>query len=599
MTLQTIESKDVSLGDLFANFFVVPNFQREYVWGTDEVRQLLEDVYAEYSDSDRNTDSEYFIGTIVTCVGDDAVYQLIDGQQRMTTSYLVLCAIRDYMKQIQGGEIQALTPQIAATSVDRKGRDVFRYRVALQYEDSCGVLETIAKAETAPNGKNSTRSVRNILNAYEVIKGYLEEQCKDEKSLRSFYAYFTQNVKLIRVKTISITHALKIFETINDRGVGLDSMDLLKNLIFMQASMKQFDKLKSQWKKVVDPLDKAREKPLRFLRYFIFASYKVERLREEQIYEWFSRNERQCGYKEQPFVFVDELIDAAEAYTKFAKGLNADGSENRFLKNIRAMSGAARQHLILLLAGRSLSEELFTTLCSEIENLFFAYVITREATREFERKFADWTTALRAVRNESQLREFLQEHFRPEKERLAARFEQAMLQLREDSLQKYRLRYVLAKVTQHVNEEAFGAETEGDLDGFLDGTNHIEHILPQTPSEAVLKEFDRRDDAEEFAGWLGNLVLAEETINCSLGNLPFSKKQPEYKNSRFLLTRLMSGKISLGKNTAMNRAVADLPTFEAWSAESIEKRQEALAKLARKVWDMPRPKARSAGSGKD
>lgn len=246
MTLQTTESKDVSLGDLFANFFVVPNFQREYVWGTDEVRQLLEDVYAEYSDSDRNTDSEYFIGTIVTCVGDDAVYQLIDGQQRMTTSYLVLCAIRDYMKQIQGGEIQALTPQIAATSVDRKGRDVFRYRVALQYEDSCGVLETIAKAEPAPNGKNSTRSVRNILNAYEVIKGFLEEQCKDEKSLRSFYAYFTQNVKLIRVKTISITHALKIFETINDRGVGLDSMDLLKNLIFMQASMKQFDKLKSQ-----------------------------------------------------------------------------------------------------------------------------------------------------------------------------------------------------------------------------------------------------------------------------------------------------------------------------------------------------------------
>ena len=124
--------------------------------------------------------------------------------------------------------------------------------------------------------------------------------------MRSFYAYFTQNVKLIRVKTISITHALKIFETINDPGVGLDSMDLLKNLIFMQASMKQFDKLKSQWKKVVDPLDKAREKPLRFLRYFIFASYKVERLREEQIYEWFSRNERQCGYKDQPFVFVDD-----------------------------------------------------------------------------------------------------------------------------------------------------------------------------------------------------------------------------------------------------------------------------------------------------
>jgi len=110
----------------------VPNFQREYVWGPDEVRQLLEDINSEFSDSNRNKDSEYFIGTIVTCVGDDEVHQLIDGQQRMTTSYLVLCAIRDYLKQQFGSGIQALSPQISAVSVDQNGCDVFRYRVALQ-----------------------------------------------------------------------------------------------------------------------------------------------------------------------------------------------------------------------------------------------------------------------------------------------------------------------------------------------------------------------------------------------------------------------------------------------------------------------------------
>jgi uncharacterized protein with ParB-like and HNH nuclease domain len=95
MTMQTIESKDVSLGELFGSFFVVPNFQREYVWGTDEVRTLLGDINAEFGAADRNEDSEYFIGTIVTCVGPDGVLQLIDGQQRMTTAYLVLCAVRD------------------------------------------------------------------------------------------------------------------------------------------------------------------------------------------------------------------------------------------------------------------------------------------------------------------------------------------------------------------------------------------------------------------------------------------------------------------------------------------------------------------------
>jgi len=593
MPLQTIESKDVSLGELFSQYFAVPNFQREYVWGPDEVRQLLEDINSEFSDSNRNKDSEYFIGTIVTCVGEDEVHQLIDGQQRMTTSYLVLCAIRDYLKQQFSSGIQALSPQISAVSVDQNGCDVFRYRVALQYEDSCGVLEAIAKGEAIPNGKRPTTSVRNIVNAHAIIREYLEEQFTDEASLRKFYAYFTQKVKLIRVKTISVAHALKIFETINDRGVGLDSMDLLKNLIFMNAKSADFNKLKVQWRRVVDPLDKAREKPLRFLRYFIFSSYTVDRLREEQIYDWLRKNEKECGYEKAPFAFVDQLISASEAYTNFSRGLNADGTENRYLMNIRAMSGAARQHLILLLAGRHLPNELFSTLCAEIENLFFAYVITREATREFERKFAEWAPSMRLVKSKEQLKKFVETYFKPEKDRLSARFDQAMQNLTEYSLQKYRLRYVLAKLTQFVNEQALGSEASASLQFFLDGANHIEHILPQHPSEAALKEFDKPDEAADWSVWLGNMTLAEEPINTSLGNRPYSEKRNQYQHSQFYLTKLLSGPVAVGKNTAINRAVAGMPTFQTWVSNSIRQRQQAMTLLASKVWDMPNPKASS------
>jgi uncharacterized protein with ParB-like and HNH nuclease domain len=596
MALQTIESKDVTLGELFGGFFVVPNFQREYVWGTDEVRQLLEDIYAEFSASDRDPDSEYFIGTIVACLADEGIYQLIDGQQRMTTAYLVLCAIRDHIKHIEANEIEALKPQIAATSSDRKGKDVFRYRVALQYEDSCGVLEAIAAGQEPPSTRNGTRSVRNITNAYEVIRSFLEEHCKDEAAVRSFYAYFTRNVKLIRVKTISVTHALKIFETINARGLGLDSMDLLKNLIFMQTSMEEFDKLKVRWKRLVDILDKGREKPLRYLRYFIFARYDVDRLREDEIYDWFVKNEKKCGYKRKPFNFVDELIEAAEAYTRFVKGENTDGTSNRYLANIKAMSGAARQHLILLLAGRHLSDLLFTDLCSEIENLFFAYVITHENTRDFERKFAQWTKHLREVRDKGTLHEFLDQYFKPEKSGLAARFELAILQLKTDSLQQYRLRYVLAKLTQHVNEEAWGEGTEGDLSKFLESSVHVEHVLPQTADKKALAEFDRPEEADEYIGRLGNLALAEDTINESLGNRPFSKKRPVYTHSKFLLTRLLSGKVSVGKKTSVNRAIEGLPIFDDWSSDAIDTRQQSLTKLAMKVWEMPRPKRQTSSS---
>jgi hypothetical protein len=198
---------------------------------------------------------------------------------------------------------------------------------------------------------------------------------------------------------------------------------------------------------------------------------------------------------------------------------------------------------------------------------------------------------VRAVKNKSDLQAFLDSHIRPEKQSLSDRFELAMLQLREDSIQKYRLKYVLAKLTQWMNEAAWGSGTEGNLNIFLDGTVHVEHILPQRPSIAVLSEFDLPEEADAFIGRLGNLTLAEEPINCSLGNKPFSKKRPFYKNSKFLLTQLLSGTISVGKNTAVERAISRFPIFDKWCSNSIEDRQIALAKLARQVWSMPEPKA--------
>jgi len=79
----------------------------------------------------------------------------------------------------------------------------------------------------------------------------------------------------IQIST-DVSSALKIFETINERGVGLNPMDLLKNLLFKQVKQDEFTMLKNAWKKITVPLEKANEKPLRFLRYFLMANYKIE-----------------------------------------------------------------------------------------------------------------------------------------------------------------------------------------------------------------------------------------------------------------------------------------------------------------------------------
>jgi uncharacterized protein with ParB-like and HNH nuclease domain len=80
----------------------------------------------------------------VVCPGKDGVFDLIDRQQRMTTLFLTLCAIRDRFEALGDKAAGALSPQIATTSSDAHGRDVFRYRLDLQYEDSGNVLLKIA-----------------------------------------------------------------------------------------------------------------------------------------------------------------------------------------------------------------------------------------------------------------------------------------------------------------------------------------------------------------------------------------------------------------------------------------------------------------------
>ena len=589
-SLQTIESQDLTVGKLFDDFYVVPIYQREYVWEENEVEQLLEDINTEFTNERRDAISEYFIGSIVVFGRVDGVFELIDGQQRMTTIFLVFCALRDHALDIGiTDQIAGLNGRIASSDVDDEGRNVDRTRVSLQYQDSRDVLDTIAKTTSDIDQiAESTRSVRNILNAYRVIRAFLKVQFDGDKDeLRRFYAYFIKYVKLIRVKTISVTHALKVFETINDRGVGLDSMDLLKNLMFIHAKRDDFDRLLVSWKALVDELYQAKEKPLRFLRYFILARYNVDRLKEDEIYV-FVRNERLCGYEREPLKFVGDLLSAAKAYAFYLRGLDATGQPNRYLTNIRLMSGAARQHFILLLAGQSLPPQTLNELCRHLENLFFAYVITREPTRDFEREFAQWAVDLRSVTTRGDLDAFIELYFQPAKTNLAARFALSFRELEEDSLQQYRLRYVLGKITQYVDEQARGSQGgESALSNFVNSGVDVEHILPQTPSVEVLASFDRPNDIASFVRRLGNLCLVEKSINTSIGNGVFEKKMKAYKGSKFLLTQSLVEKVSIGVNTAIDRAVRDLEAFDHWDSASIERRQAMLSVLAHRVWDMP------------
>lgn len=88
--------------------------------------------------------------------------------------------------------------------------------------------------------------------------GYLKDNYDDTAKLKKYWGYLANNVVFIQIST-DVSSALKIFEIINERGVGLNPMDLLKNLLFTQVKQTQFTQIKDEWKKITNALENARE----------------------------------------------------------------------------------------------------------------------------------------------------------------------------------------------------------------------------------------------------------------------------------------------------------------------------------------------------
>ncbi|WP_375470094.1 DUF262 domain-containing protein [uncultured Nostoc sp.] len=596
MNQQTIKSLDLTIDKLFDDFYSIPPYQREYVWEEKQVEQLLYDVHKEFPPLEfRHKSDDYFIGSIVVCPSSDGtnnLYEVIDGQQRITTAHIFSCVVKNYLIKLENhAAVDSIKTRIYGIDTDSNGFDVPLYKVALQYEDSSKVLDKFADDNfDLEQIVDNTKSAQNLVNAYGIIYNFISNEFgQDESELRRFYLHFTKKVKLVRVETADVNHALRVFETLNDRGVGLNPMDLLKNLMFKQVNIENFENINTQWKELNDAIQSANEKPFSFLRYFIFSNFDVKRddVQEEKVYEWFLNNNSVCQYTEKPIEFVEKLRKSANAYASFIKGKNPDGTNNRYLANIKHLTPNSRQHMSLLLTGLELPKELFIELCRQLENTLFALIITGKKLNELERTFIEWSSEIRKVKDANTLDQFVNQYILPIKQDIRQKFEEIFLSLQEKDLPKYRLKYMLAKFSQYINEKAFGSEENWiNLNTFIQNKIEIEHILPQKPEQAIVDDFDKPNEITKYISRLGNLTLLEKTINASIGRGTFSEKKAAYPQSVFLLTRSITEKPVLGTNTAINRAVQDLKEFTIWNSQAIEERQKMLTYLAKQVWDM-------------
>jgi len=229
---------------------------------------------------------------------------------------------------------------------------------------------------------------------------------------------------------------------------------------------------------------------------------------------------------------------------------------------------------------------MFTSLSKHLENFLFICIITQARSSKLEILFVKWASKLRQINNQQLLDQFIFEEIGVEKQKLAEKFLLAFRRLDEDSVRKKVLQYILAKLTQYIDELAYGEiEAHTNLKNYINKTVEIEHILPQN-YELVKSSFDKQEQIYKYVKYLGNLTLIEKPINTSIKNKIFEVKKNAYQKSKFLITKSIVEPVNVGLNTAIDRAVKDLGTFNEWNSTAIERRQEMLAQLAKKVWDV-------------
>ncbi len=235
---QKIESDKLFVNDIFQKWYRIPEYQRPYVWGTDQVTELLDDVYGACQS---NAETQYFLGSLVLkkSTKQDGTtkyeeYDLLDGQQRLTTLLLIIAVIRDLTPETNQPRIRTCQDTIyKMANPDLKSpercrivfdiRDKVRDFVDTYVKQDGGTL----KEEELLNFANKTEediSIKNMAKAILTIRSFFQSG----NSLDDFFPFLLTNVLMLYVAAEELEDAFHLFTVMNNRGIKLRNSDILK-----------------------------------------------------------------------------------------------------------------------------------------------------------------------------------------------------------------------------------------------------------------------------------------------------------------------------------------------------------------------------------
>lgn len=288
MSKLNIDQKTIS--NLFSDKradFLIPDYQRPYAWTRDECETLWDDLksFAFPNDTSADFDSEndeYFLGPIVTFKNSDGKQEIIDGQQRLTTVMLLLRAFYSKFETAQDDEIVETRKLIARCiwKTDEVGRPVFdRLKIDSEVASDDDKDEFLTILETG-------KADEKMRSRYADTFRFFSEKIIDFIDKTPMWTYYfplriLNNVIMLPIEAESQDTALRIFSTLNDRGLPLSDADIFKSQFYKFYSQRgEKDAFIARWK-VLEEGANATFRPMRgtpmdelFTRYMYYRRAK-------------------------------------------------------------------------------------------------------------------------------------------------------------------------------------------------------------------------------------------------------------------------------------------------------------------------------------
>lgn len=258
--------------------YSVPDYQRAYEWKTPEIEDFWDDLtdYLELKIKNPEVKSSLFLGTFILYKNKERHYEIVDGQQRITTIFILLIAIRNFLgdliaRDIKFGHLdfEELKYQVGdriSFKNSRTGKST-----VTRFEASPAIKETISDMSRTDwrgefkikiDGKQVKRQINSIKPIYQYFLTKLQEDIEPEKFNSLMDTIY--DIEVIKIEINDMKEAFALFERTNARGRDLEVSDLLKNHLFMNLRSEEMN-LTERWSSITD---NAGNQLIRMLKYF-------------------------------------------------------------------------------------------------------------------------------------------------------------------------------------------------------------------------------------------------------------------------------------------------------------------------------------------